>query len=64
MKSSRLCIEFAFVCQAFESTFVQGIRRIAVEFSQIDLLVGVECVDEETEELGNLRMGRRFPLTG
>ena len=64
MKSSRLCIEFTFVRQALESAFVQASRRIAVGFSQTDLLVGVERVDEETEELGNLRLGRRFPLTG
>ena len=49
------CPVFAFVRQALQSAFVQCIRKNAAQSSQVDFLVGVEHLEDETEELINLR---------
>ncbi|KAG5600692.1 hypothetical protein H5410_032062 [Solanum commersonii] len=52
----RLSIELALIRQALEPDLIQCIRRIANEFTKENLLVTVECIDDQTQQLVNLSL--------
>lgn len=52
----RLSIELALVSQALEPDLIQSIRSVANELTEENLLVAVECVDDQAEQLVDLRL--------
>lgn len=49
-------VKLARVGEGFISDLVESIRTVGDEFSQEDLLVRVDCVDNEGEKLRNLSL--------
>ena len=44
------------ICERLVSDLVQGIGGVRDQLTEEDFLVGVECVDDEGHELGNLSL--------
>ena len=49
-------VELAGVGEGFIADLVKGVGGVGDEFSQEDLLVGVDCVDDEGEKLRDLSL--------
>lgn len=55
-KELRLRVELALIGQTLESDLIQSIGGVADQLAEEYLLIAVECVDDQAEELVDLRL--------